>query len=220
MSIVAKNKEFAVIGLGDFGLAIAKGLIKRGNSVLGIDMDYAVINEHSGEFTDLVKADTTRIETLKELGIAEFDIVVVGIGAIEGSILTVQLLKEVGVKFILARAQNETQEHILYKIGVNKVIIPEKDMGDRVAMMLSGSIFLDIVDLAEDFSIAGIEVGEKYSGMSLAAMEFRKKFGVTAIMVHREGVSYPLNSPEDKLFKGDVVFVSGRHEELEKIKEI
>jgi len=217
---VAKNKEFAVIGLGGFGLAIARGLVKRGNSVLGIDKNRMVIENNAGELTDLVKADASNIETLNELGIADFDVVIVGIGAIERSILTVQLLKEVGVEFIMARAQNETHEHILYKIGVDKVIIPEKDMGDRVAMMLSGSVFLDIVDLAEDFSIAGIKVGEKYSGMNLGEIEFRKTFGVTAIMVHRNGKSYPLNSPEDKLFKGDVVFVSGRYEELENIKEI
>lgn len=217
---MAKKKEFAVIGLGIFGRTIAKGLIKRGNSVLGIDRNLMVIESNAMEFTDLVKADTTQIETLKELGIADFDIVIVGIGDIERSILTAQLLKEIGVKFIIARAQNETHEHILYKIGVDKVIIPEKDMGDRIAMMLSGSVFLDIVDLAEDFSIAGIKVGNKYSGMDLEKIEFRKTFGVTAIMVHRNGVSYPLNSPKDKLFKGDIVFVSGRYEELEKIKEI
>jgi trk system potassium uptake protein TrkA len=217
---VARIKDFAVIGLGTFGLAITRGLIKRGNFVLGIDRNRAIIDEHSGEFTDLVKADTTQIETLQDLGLVDFNGIVVSIGDTESNILTVQLLKEIGVKFVIARARSETHEHILYKLGADKVINPEKDMGERVAMMLTGGLILEIIDLAEDFSVAGIKVGEKYNGMTLQEIEFRKKFGVTAIMVRRGSTSYPLNSPDDRIFKGDVVFVTGSHKDLESITEI
>ena len=188
--------------------------------MLGIDRNRHIIEDHAGEFTDLVKADCTQIETLQELGIPDFNGVVVAIGNAEANILTVQLLKEVGAKFILARAKSETQEHILYKLGADKVMNPDKDMGERVAMMLTGGLILDIIDLAEDFSVAGIKVGSKYNGMTLEEIEFRKKFGVTAIMVRRGNTSYPLNSPDDKIFKGDIVFVTGRHQDLEEIKEI
>ena len=214
------KKEFAVIGLGAFGSSVARGLVSRGNMVLGIDRNPQIVESLAGEFANIVRADTTKIETLKELGLKDFDAVIVGVGDVVANILTVQLLREIGVKFILARAVSETQEHILYKLGVDKVVNPEKDMGDRTAMMISGALILEMIDLADDFSVAGIRVGEKYNGMSLKDIGFRDKFGVTAIMVRRSGKSYPLNSPDDKIFKGDIVFVTGRHEELGRIKEI
>ena len=217
---MATKKDFAVIGLGTFGLATARGLTQRGNVVLGIDNNKAIVEAHSGEFGSIVRANTTKIETLKELDIASYESVIVGIGNTEANILTVQLLKELGAKFVLARAQTDIHERILYKLGADTVVNPEKNMGDRVSMMLSGGLIIDIVDLAEDFSIAGIKVGEKHSGMTLEEIDFRKRFGVNAIMVRREKMSYPLNSPDDKLFKGDIVFVAGKHEELEKITEI
>jgi trk system potassium uptake protein TrkA len=217
---VASKKDFAVIGLGTFGLAIARGLAQRGNAVLGIDINKSIIEAHTDEFESLVRADTTKIETLEELDIASYNAVVVGIGNTEANILTVQLLRELKAKFILARARSETHEHILFKLGADSVVNPEKNMGDRVSMMLTGGLIVEIVDLAEDFSVAGIKVGDKFSGMTLKEIEFRKKFGVNAIMVRREGVSYPLNSPDDKIFKNDIVFVAGQHAELEKIDEI
>lgn len=214
------KKEYAIIGLGAFGASVARGLMARGQSILGIDRNMSIVETLANEFPNVVKADTTHIETLRDLGLKDFDYVIVGIGDVESNILTVQLLKEVGAKFIVARAVSTTQEHILYKLGADKVVNPERDMGDRVAMMISGALILDIIDLAEDFSVAGIKVGDKYNGMSLKEIEFRKKFGVTAIMVRRGNNSYPFNSPDDKIFKGDVVFVTGRHSELEKMKEI
>jgi len=214
------RKEFAVIGLGAFGTAVARGLIARGHTVLGIDRNRQIVDSLSAELPHAVSADTTKIDVLQDLGLKDFNMVVVGIGDVESNILTVQLLKEIGVKFILARAVSETQAHILYKLGADKVVNPERDMGDRVAMMISGALILDIIDLADDFSVAGIKVGEKYNGMTLKDIEFRKRFGVTAIMARRGNVSYPLNDPNDKIFKGDIVFVTGRHLELEKIKEI
>jgi trk system potassium uptake protein TrkA len=217
---VAPKKDFAVIGLGTFGLSIARGLAKRGNAVLGIDINKSIIEAHTDEFESLVRADTTIMETLEELDIASYNAVIVGIGNTEANILTVQLLKELKAKFILARARSETHEHILYKLGADSVVNPEKNMGDRVSMMLTGGLIVEIIDLAEDFSIAGIKVGDKFNGLTLKEIEFRKKFGVNAIMVRREGVSYPLNSPDDKIFKNDIVFIAGHHNELEKIDEI
>jgi trk system potassium uptake protein len=213
------KKEFVVIGLGAFGSSVARGLVHRGHTVLGIDRDPAIVNSLTDEFDNLVIADSTKMETLVELGLKDFDSVVVGIGDIVSNILTVQLLREIGAKFILTRAVSITQEHILYKLGADKVINPEKDMGDRIAMMISGAMILDIIDLADDFSVAGIKVGDKFNGMSLKEISFRERFGVTAIMVRRSGKSYPLYSPDDKIYKSDIVFVTGRHSELEKIKE-
>jgi len=214
------KKEFMVIGLGAFGSSVARGLIHRGHTVLGIDRDPNIVNSFAGEFNNLVIADTTKMETLIELGLKDFDTVVVGIGDVVSNILTVQLLRELGAKFILARAVSTTQEHILYKLGADKVVNPEKDMGERTAMMISGALILDMIDLADDFSVAGVKVSDKYDGMSLREIGFRDRFGVNAIMVRRAGKSYPLYSPDDKIHKGDIVFVTGRHSELEKIKEI
>ncbi|TGV17987.1 TrkA family potassium uptake protein, partial [Mesorhizobium sp. M00.F.Ca.ET.186.01.1.1] len=153
------SKQFAIIGMGRFGSSVARTLYEMDYEVMGIDENEERINENIQYVTHAVAADSTDERALKEIGIRNFDVVVVAIGVdIQASILTVLTLKELGVKKIVAKAQNERHGQVLYKVGADRVVFPERDMGVRVAHNLISANVLDFIELAEDYSVAEVVV--------------------------------------------------------------
>ncbi|MFC0234585.1 potassium channel family protein [Vagococcus entomophilus] len=181
------KKNFAIIGLGRFGGSICRTLIEAGQEVLVMDKSEERVNEYMNIATHAVMANAQDEATLKSLGIRNFDHVIVAIGEdIQASILVTLMAKELGVPFITAKAQNEYHARVLEKIGADKVVHPERDMGKRIAHHLVSKNILDYLELSDEFSLAEIRVtNKKFCQKSLLTLNFRQKFNVTVVAIRR-----------------------------------
>lgn len=216
-----KKKQFVVIGLGRFGYAIAKELYILGNDVLAIDADEERIQSISDHVTHAVQADTTDENTLRTLGISNFDVAVITIGSnVQASIMTALLVKDLGVKYILTKAHNELHAKVLNKLGVNKVIFPERDMGIRVAHNLVSSNILDYIELSSDYSIAEIASPEEWFGKTLKDLNMRSNYGINVVALKRNSEVNVSPSADDVIQEGDVIVAIGGAEEINKIETI
>lgn len=214
-------RDFCIIGLGLFGRILGKELLSMGHTVVGIDRSPRVIEELKDHIPDLYTLDATNPVALKEIGIADFDCVVVAIGdAIEPNILTVQNLVEVGIENIWARAESEVHERILHKLGVDQTFFTEKDTALRLASILHNPHIHDMIELLEGYSVARVKVGPTHSGKSLEELDFREKFGVLVIAIRRRNETTPLAGPNDRIYDGDHLLVVGKSENLSRIKEV
>lgn len=212
-------KTFAIIGMGRFGSSVAKTLYELGYDVMAIDSREERIQEHIQYVTYSVQADSTDEQALKELGIRNFDNVVVAIGDdIQASILTTLILKELGVKHITVKAQNERHGKVLYKVGADKVVFPERDMGSRVANNLVSPNILDFIELAEDYSVAEIIVGEKLVGKSLFDLNIRAKFGVNVMAIKSGPQINIAPRAEDSIKEDDILVVVGENNDLKRFE--
>lgn len=213
-------KQFAVIGLGRFGSSVARTLYEMGHEVMGIDEDEERINANIQHVTHAVAADTTDERALKELGIRNFDVVVVSIGAdIQASILTTLILKEMGVKKIVAKAQNERHGQVLYKVGADRVVFPERDMGIRVAHNLISANVLDFIELDKDYSVAEVAVTSTMVGKTLRQLDVRARFNINVIAI-KSRERFNINpSPDDVIQKNDVLVVIGHNANLKRLEE-
>lgn len=214
------SKQFAIIGMGRFGSSVARTLYEMDFEVMGIDENEERINENIQHVTHAVVADTTDERALKELGIRNFDVVVVAIGVdIQASILTVLTLKELGVKKIVAKAQNERHGQVLYKVGADRVVFPERDMGVRVAHNLISANVLDFIELAEDYSVAEVIVSSRMVGKSLRQLDLRALYEVNVIAI-KSGDKFNITpNPDDLIRVGDVLVVIGNNKDLQTFEE-
>lgn len=214
------SKQFAIIGMGRFGSSVARTLYEMDYEVMAIDESEERINENLQYVTHAVVADTTDERALKELGIRNFDVVVVAIGVdIQASILTVLTLKELGVKKIVAKAQNERHGQVLYKIGADRVVFPERDMGVRVAHSLVSSNVLDFIELAEDYSVAEVIVPSYMAGKTLRQLNIRALYEINVIAI-KSGDEFNITpNPDDVIREGDVLVVVGNNKDLQNFEE-
>ena len=170
------NKQFVIIGLGRFGSSIAKTLYSLGNDVLAIDKDEDIVQEIADSVTHAVQLDATDENALRSLGIRNFDVAVVTIGDnIQSSIMATLLVKELGVKYIIAKGHSDLHAKVLYKIGADRVVLPEKDMGIRVAHNLVSANILDYIELSDDYSVMEIQVLHEWAGKTLNELKLRSK---------------------------------------------
>ncbi|OGX68298.1 MAG: potassium uptake system protein, partial [Paenibacillus sp. RIFOXYA1_FULL_44_5] len=182
-----KVSQYAIIGLGRFGSSLGEELIRQGCEVLGIDKDDDVVDEMKDRLTHTVVADATDEEVLRSLGIRNVDCAVVSIGDdIQASIMAAILLKDLGVKLVVAKALSLLHGKVLERIGVDRVIFPERDMGVRVAHQLVSPNLLDYIELSKDYSIAELIVPHRFSGMSLKALDPRAKFGCSVVAINKK----------------------------------
>lgn len=210
-----KKKQFVVIGIGRFGGSIAKTLYSLGNDVMAIDSNEEIVQEMADSVTHAVQADGTDENTLRALGITNFDVAVITIGSnVQASILTALLVKEFGVKTIIAKAHNELHAKVLKKIGVDRVIFPERDMGVRVAHNLVSANILDYIELSEDYSIAEIVSPEEWNGKTLKELNMRSKYGINVMALKRNNEVNISPSAEDIIQNGDIIVAIGGIEEL------
>lgn len=214
------TEQFAVIGLGRFGSSLAKELIELGNEVLGIDKDEEVVHELSDVLTHTVVADATEEEMLRSLGIRNFDCAVVAIGDdIQTSILAAILMKELGVKKVVAKAISVLHGRVLERIGVDRVIYPERDMGVRVAHQLVSPNLLDYIELSQDFTIAELSVPDCLSGMSLKELNIRARFGFSIVALNKPYGVIIAPTADDIVEKEDMMVVIGTNEQIEAFQE-
>ena len=213
-------KQFVVIGLGRFGSSVATTLAEKGYDVLAIDQKEELVEEISNVVTHAVQADATDEDALKSLGVNNFDIGIVSIGDnIHGNILATLILKELGVPNVVVKAQDSMHGKLLSKIGADKVVYPERDMGSRVANNLISANVLDHIELAPGYNIAEVIASDSLIGSSLQELDLRQKFGVNVLAIKTdEGINI---SPDasDILDSGDVLVIMGREENIEQLKD-
>jgi trk system potassium uptake protein TrkA len=188
-----KQKTYAILGLGVFGSTIAKTLSEYHCEVIGIDTNLTCVERVAEFATQAVQADFTDIDQLRELGIQDVDVAVVATGSqLESSIMAVLHLKELGVPYIVAKAKNRLYMQILLKVGADKVIRPEKEMGERVAKTLLSRNVVDMIDIDEDYSIMELTAPKEWVGFALKNLDVRNKFGLNILGV-RSGEEAKLN---------------------------
>ncbi len=214
------SKQYVIIGLGRFGTSIAKTLYSLGNEVLAIDVDEEVVQEISQDVTHAVQADSTDEGVLRSLGLRNFDVAVITIGSdVQASIMATLLVKELGVKYVIAKAHNEIHAKVLYKIGADRVVFPERDMGIRVAHNLCSSNILDYIELSPDYSIMEVTALNKWVGKSLKDLNLRSRFGINVMAIKRGNDINISPEADEYIRKGDILVVIGGTEELKVIEE-
>ncbi|MCG7410530.1 TrkA family potassium uptake protein [Paenibacillus sp. ACRRX] len=213
-------QQFAVIGMGRFGSSLAKELMKLGHQVLGIDKDEEIIDELSSEMTHAVVADAADEEVLRSLGIRNFDCVIVAIGDdIQTSILISIQVKELGVKKVVAKALSELHGRVLERLGVDRVIYPERDMGIRVAHHLVSPNLLDYIELSKDYTIAELSVPKCLHGLKLKELDPRAKYGCSIVALNKPGGIIIAPSAEDTLAEKDIMVMIGTNRQIEAFEE-
>ena len=214
------RKQVAVIGLGLFGYSIAQSLFKMGNDVLAIDTDGKYVESIASEITHAVQADATNESVLKELGISKFDVAIVAVGAdIQSSVLSTILLKNLGVPYVIARAENKLHGSILEKIGADKVIYVEGEMGARIAHGLALKDVLDYISLAPTYGVAKIAVPLYFIGKTLSELELGRggKWGITVLLIQRENEVIVTPDRNEVVKPDDVMVVAGNDDKLEQL---
>lgn len=213
-----KDKSFAVIGLGQFGITLAQTLAESNCDVLAIDENGEKIQEVADKVTYAVKADVREPGVLKALGVQDVDVAVIAVAEnLEASITATMQAKELGVPFVLAKAMNSLHGRILEKIGADEVIYPEKSMGLRVARNLLSSGFVDIFELSRDFSMAEFAVPAGWVGKSLAELRIREKHHIN-IIAEKRGDTVNVNlKPEEPLEDGCYLIAVGKNEDLNRL---
>ncbi|MGX7203938.1 potassium channel family protein [Enterococcus pingfangensis] len=216
------KQSFVIIGLGRFGGSICRTLIESGQEVLAIDSNEDRVNEYMNIATHAAVANAQDELTLRSLGIRNFDHVIVAIGEdIQASILVTLMVKEMGVPNILAKAQNEYHARVLEKIGADRVVHPERDMGQRIAHNLISKNILDYLELSDEFSLAEINVtNRKFYGKTLDELDFRQRFGLNVVAIRRDKQD-PIVTPaaEEIVQKNDHLVVIGRDEDVDFLDE-
>lgn len=180
------KKEYAVIGLGRFGGSICKALSEEGLEVMAMDMNEDRVNEYAKIASHAVIGDSTDESVLKNLGIRNFDHVIVAIGEnIQASILTTIMLKELGVKMVTVKAQNDYHEKVLNKIGADRIVHPERDMGRRIAHKIISNNVLDYLELSDEYSLIEIVANSRLAGHSLLDLDIRARYGINIVAIKR-----------------------------------
>ncbi len=215
-------KSFLIIGLGKFGRSCAKELCTLGHDVLGVDESLKLVNEASAYLTHTVQADSTDEDFLKSISIDDFDSCIVAIGDNqEASVMITVLLKEHGAKNIIAKAQSEIHAKILEKVGADKVILPEHDMGIKLAHTLCNANIYDLVDISPEHSIISIKAPKEWVGKNLETLSARDKYGVNIIAIESEDKNanvFP--TAKTVINKNDSIIVIGGNKALDKLKEM
>jgi trk system potassium uptake protein TrkA len=212
------RRQVAVLGLGRFGQAVARELTRLGHDVLGIDANEKAVQSVVDQVTHAVQADVTDGEALAELGLADFDTVVVAVSSdLEASILATAHLRRIGVTRIIAKAANDLHGSILKQVGASRVVYPEHETGLRVAHSFAAPGVRDYLDVAPGYGVARVEVGEALANRSLGALDLAGSFGVTVMALHRAGVVTLNPHSSDVLRPGDELIVAGLDENLEKL---
>ena len=213
-----EKKEFVVLGLGRFGKSVATTLAEGGCEVLVVDVDENIINEIADQVTYAVKADATDADTLKTLGISNFDGAIIGMGEnLEASVMATILVKELGIPYVLTKAHSELHARILKKVGADMVVFPEKETGIRIANNLMSDNFFDAIELSSTFSLMDIEALDIWIGKSLRDLKLRTTLKINVIGIRKKENLNINPASDDAIEKGDVLVIIGNNETLNKL---
>jgi trk system potassium uptake protein TrkA len=212
-------KQFAVIGLGRFGASLARALAEAGHDVLGVDLLEERIRPLTNVLTHVVQADVTDEEVLRSLGIRNFDCCVVTISSnIQSSVLATLMIKEQGVPLVVAKARDDQHGKVLQKIGADRVVFPERDMGIRLAHNLMAGSVLDYIELSPDNSIAEVMASDRLVGKNLRQLDLRARYGVNVMAIKKGSKINVSPKADDLVLEGDVLVVIGPNESIRRLE--
>ena len=214
-------KSYLIVGLGRFGRELARQLCAEGCEVLVMDTDNDLVQQMSGEVTHAVVGDGQDKEVLKALGARNFDCGVVAIGDNFGaSVLVTMNMKELGVPYIVCKAHDETHRRVLEKLGADRILIPEKEIGVRLARSLAAPNVLDYIELSAEYGIADVPVPQSWVGKTLKELNVRAKLGVNILAIRRDGGMNVSPAADDAFRTGDVVVVLGDSKALAAVQKL
>ncbi|VBB05081.1 Hypothetical protein LUCI_0287 [Lucifera butyrica] len=214
------KKQYAIIGLGRFGNSVALTLVNAGHEVLAIDADEDRVQRIADCVTHAVVADSTEENTLKSLGIRNFDIVIVAIGQnVQASVLTTLLLKELGVNYVVAKADNSLHGKMLEKVGADKVVFPERDMGQRIAHNLMSTNVIDYLEVAPDLGIIEVDVPQELLNVRLLDTNLRADYGITVLAIRRNGKMTLSPNPGERFLPDDKLILVGEGSGIQRFEE-
>jgi trk system potassium uptake protein TrkA len=223
---VATERQFAVIGLGRFGSAMATTLATLGHEVIGIDGDEEKVRHLADSISYAIQLDATDEKALRAAGIEDVTCAVVSIGEnIESSLLVVMILREMGIQTIVAKAVTSLHGRILEKLGVSRVIFPEREMAVRIAHSLVTPNMLDYIELSRDFSIVEVPAPEEFVGQTLRQLALRPRYGLTLIAVKRRGsdgkeTTNISPAADETIRKDDILALLGSNERLSQLERL
>ncbi len=214
-------KSYVVIGLGRFGMEMAAKLYAVGEDVLAIDTDEAVIDKFADRVTRAVAADARDIDVLKKLGVAAFDRAVVAVGSdLAASALITMNLKTLGVPYILCKAHDDTYREILEKLGADRVIIPEREMADRLSLGLTSAGIMEYIELSDEYGIVEMAAPEAWYGKTIRNLDLRNAYGANVISV-RQGDELLIPPDIDRpLDENTALVILASYRTLDKIQKL
>ncbi|AQU80686.1 MULTISPECIES: TrkA family potassium uptake protein [Planococcus] len=214
------KKEVVIIGLGRFGTSMCRELNRLGHDILAIDTDEEKVNEVSDCTTQAVIANATDENVLTSLGVRNFEHAVVAIGDnLQSSVLCTLILKEMGISTIWVKARDLQHQKILEKVGADRVIQPEYEMGVRMAHHLNSEKIIDYINLSEEYSIIELVAPPSISGKTLFQLDIRAKFNCTVLAIKRFEDVNIAPSPEDEIVKGNILVLMGHKDDLKQFEE-
>lgn len=209
------GSRVVVLGLGRFGVSLARELVRRGTDVLGIDSDQVLVQRYAEELTHTAVADTTDPEALRQLDVPDFERAVVSIGSdLEASILTTAVLVDFGIGNIWAKATSRQHGRILERVGAHRVVLPEHEMGERVAHLVTGRM-IDYIRFEDDFAMVKTLAPHDIVDRTLAESGVRKRHQITVVGIKRRGEEFTYATQDTVVRAGDLLIVSGRIHDVE-----
>ena len=214
-------KSYIVIGLGRFGQTLARQLCALGAEVLAMDVRNDLVQQVAADVTHAVVGDAQDKEVLRALGVRNFDCAVIAIGNdLAASVLTVMNLKELGVPYVVCKAHDETHRRVLEKLGVDRVVIPEQEYGERMARSLMSHNVLDYIELSEAYGILEVPAPKGWIAKTILELNVRAKLGVNIIAVKNGQTTNVSPSAHYKILAGDVMVVLGDNKALEAVQKL
>ena len=214
-------KSYIVIGLGRFGFELATRLYACGEEVMAIDTDEGLVDKIADHVTRAVAADARDPDVLKKLGAENFDRAVVAVGSdLAASALITMNLKALNVSYIICKAHDDTYKDILEKLGANKVIIPEREVADKLALGLTHAGVMEYIELSQEFGIVEMKPIPEWVGNTVRELELRTRYGVNVIAVRSDEETIKIPPDIDTPIPADVVMVMlGKYEMFESLKK-
>ena len=213
-----KDKQYIVIGCGRFGSSVAKKMCQLGNEVMVIDKDEDSINNIAELVTHTAIVDVTEERDLKSIGLGNFDVVIVAISSdVRASIMATVMAKEMGVPKVVCKAKDELQAKVLYKIGADKVVFPERDMGIRLAYNLASENILDQINLDPEYSIMEIVTPQNWVGKTIIELNLRAKYDITVLAVKTQSGLKVMPSPNYKMQEKNILIIIGNTDKISDI---
>lgn len=212
-------KTALVIGLGKFGMSIAEELCNEGVEVMGVDRNDEIVKRAVNTLTHAVVANGEEEDVLKSLGVQDFDCVVLAMtGQIQENVLITMLLKELGAKYIVAKSQSALHTKVLKKVGADMVVMPEHDMGKRLAQKLVSDSIMDYIELSDEYSIAEINPQKQWYNKTLNTLGMRDKYGVNVIAV-KNGERITISPGAAYVIKeNDTLVIVAANDDIDKLR--
>lgn len=216
-----KVKQYIIFGMGRFGSSLARTLSQMGHEVLAVDSTEERVAAITPYVTNAVQISINDEESMRSLGIRNFDAAVVAIGDdLHNSILITVMCKELGAQYLIAKASDAMHAKVLVKLGVDRVVFPERDMGERIAHSLINPHVVDLINLKGDYLIAYLQCPKVWQGHTLLEINVRKKFGVSILAIYR-GDEVNMDITADTALKsGDNLLVLGHKHSIERVENL